>query len=372
MIKKLSEQSNPLLSQPIARMIGMVAGLLLIVFISVLVFPRLLHPPLSVTDLEGLGLKERIELQQAQRMLQNEAMATLLQGASALLLLSSTGIGAYFTAQQLHINREGQITERFTRAIDQLGSGKLEVRVGGIYALARIAKDSAPDRPTIAKVLACYVRVYAPWPPAADRGRPESAQERIDANSVFEAAASEAARRPEELIGLDYLPVLEVRAADVQASLTVLGQLGEQIDLRCCDLRKSNLAWAHLEGAELRWTHLERTLLNGAHLENTNLYRAHLENAMLIGAHLDNASLYRTYLQGADLRRAHLSNTLLTDANLDGVNVDEIELDKAILKECRLRGQLPLARCDESTSLKTRLKIAIYSELQFGLLSSTC
>ena len=37
----------------------------------------------------------------------------------------------------------GQVTDRFTKAIEQLGSDKLDVRIGGIYALERIARDSA-------------------------------------------------------------------------------------------------------------------------------------------------------------------------------------------------------------------------------------
>jgi hypothetical protein len=49
--------------------------------------------------------------------------------------------GLYFTWRTLHVNREGQITERFTRAIDQLGDQRLEIRLGGIYALERIAKS---------------------------------------------------------------------------------------------------------------------------------------------------------------------------------------------------------------------------------------
>src|SRR5215210_2501055 len=58
------------------------------------------------------------------------AVAQILGGAA---LLS----GLYFTWRTLQINREGQITDRFTRAIDQLGATddqgpKLEVRLGGI------------------------------------------------------------------------------------------------------------------------------------------------------------------------------------------------------------------------------------------------
>ena len=56
--------------------------------------------------------------------------------------------GAYWTARNVLVNREGQITERFTRAIDQLGATddagnpRLEIRLGAIYALERIAGDS--------------------------------------------------------------------------------------------------------------------------------------------------------------------------------------------------------------------------------------
>src|SRR5829696_516895 len=49
------------------------------------------------------------------------------------------------TRETLRITEQGQITERFTRAIDQLGETELEIRLGGIYALERIAKDS-PER----------------------------------------------------------------------------------------------------------------------------------------------------------------------------------------------------------------------------------
>src|SRR5215212_9499357 len=64
--------------------------------------------------------------------------------------------------ETLRTTREGQITDRFTRAIDQLGSKELEVRLGGIYALERIASDSERDHWTIMEILTTYVRVHAP------------------------------------------------------------------------------------------------------------------------------------------------------------------------------------------------------------------
>jgi hypothetical protein len=71
--------------------------------------------------------------------------------------------------ENLRLAREGQITERFTRAIDQLGATdeannkKLEIRLGGIYALERIAGDSLAmedspgrDYSTVMEVLTAY------------------------------------------------------------------------------------------------------------------------------------------------------------------------------------------------------------------------
>jgi hypothetical protein len=50
------------------------------------------------------------------------------------------------------------VTARYTKAIEQLGSGKLDVRIGGIYALERIAHNSPQDQPAVLEVLAAFIR----------------------------------------------------------------------------------------------------------------------------------------------------------------------------------------------------------------------
>jgi hypothetical protein len=74
-------------------------------------------------------------------------------------------IGLIFTGLSYRLNRSGQITERFTRAVDQLGSNEIDIRLGGIYALERIARDSADDHPQVVEVLTAYVREHAPRKP---------------------------------------------------------------------------------------------------------------------------------------------------------------------------------------------------------------
>jgi hypothetical protein len=87
----------------------------------------------------------------------NSARTTLVQALVGLAALAGIFVGwqqlqidrdqsrtdrQQLTAQ-LTLTRQGQVAERFTRAVDQLGSARLEQRLGGIYGLERIARDSS-------------------------------------------------------------------------------------------------------------------------------------------------------------------------------------------------------------------------------------
>ena len=58
-------------------------------------------------------------------------LAQILGGTALLLGLYFTWRGQQNVQAQLEPNRRGQITERFTQAIDQLESKDLEIRLGG-------------------------------------------------------------------------------------------------------------------------------------------------------------------------------------------------------------------------------------------------
>ena len=188
---------------------------------------------------------------------ENDVRTTLLQGVAGLLLL----VGAIATFRQLRVSREGQITERFTKAIDQLGAKSLEVRLGAIYALERIARDSERDHWPIMEVLTAYVRQHSAWMPQEDQFKPP--------------------------------------APDIRAILTVLGRRARRGEDQQLDLRETDL-----RGAELWNAHLERAHLSNAHLEFAHLSNAHLEGAVLWGAHLEGAELWGAHLEGADLSGA--------------------------------------------------------------------
>jgi hypothetical protein len=121
------------------------------------------------------------------------------------------------------LTEQGQVTDRYTKAIEQLGSDKLDVRIGGIYALERITHDSSRDYPTVMEVLAAFVREHSreQWP------LPES-----DDASV--PKRTKRTTRP-----------------DIQAALTVIGRPSTPQVRPPIDLTRANLTRAQLSDADL-------------------------------------------------------------------------------------------------------------------------
>ncbi|MBV9546026.1 MAG: pentapeptide repeat-containing protein [Chloroflexi bacterium] len=172
------------------------------------------------------------------------------------------------------------------------GKPNLEVRLGGIYALERIARDSPRDHWTIMEVLTAYVRENARWTECASRA-PDGTDSCSAAASLKQLQDAEERKQPRDRDIEERWPV----RADIQAVLTVIGRRrrsGDRqeptgLDLHGADLRGTQLRLAHLEQAALVGTHLERANLWSAHLDWANLWGAHLERADLMHAHLEQA-----------------------------------------------------------------------------------
>jgi hypothetical protein len=252
-------------------------------------------------------VKDRLTVENAAR----QTLAQIVGGAVLIAGLFFTWANLRITQQtattsqatatkNLELTREGQITDRFTKAIAQLGEQgpeKLAVRLGGIYALERIARDSEKDHWPIMEVLTAYVRENAPWRPKPPKDTPPQQD-----NPCPKGDPAAAQGQPPPKL-----------ATDIQAILTVLGRRDrthemedQHLDLRETDLRAANLKYAHLEGAYLMHAHLEGAILHQAHLMAADLMHAHLQGAGLGGADLDVAILWQAHLDGAILEGASL------------------------------------------------------------------
>jgi hypothetical protein len=250
--------------------------------------------------------------------------------------------------EQTKADRERRITESFSKAIEQLGSDKREVRLGGIYTLERLSHESEREYWPIMETLTAYVREHAQWVPCKvlpskiilptfSNGLRE--KEGHIPTSEASMEAPELGNASEQGKNTKHKP-----ATDIQAVLTVLGRRSEYARKQDeAKNRRLDLANTDLRGADLTEAHLERANLMGAYLEGADLVEAHLEGAYLWKAHLKGADLRKAYLEGADLVEAHLEGAYLWKAHLERADLREaIDLTQT---------QLFSAKGDEYTHL---------------------
>jgi hypothetical protein len=175
---------------------------------------------------------------------------------------AATGAGAalIYTARTYQLARRGQVTDRFTKALERLSSDKTYVRIGGILALEQIVHDAPDQGGQASRVLNVFLRHYAPTskePGAlAGAGLPDK-----PAEEVQEALRALTRRLPE-------------RAASARP----------QIDLSGCHLAGAQLQGADLTGAVLAQASLAWVDLTGAQGEDADFTDTDLSDAILLQA----------------------------------------------------------------------------------------
>ena len=107
-------------------------------------------PAQGVPKAPSLADRDRLAAQAAIR-------ATILQAVGGLVLV----LGLGFTARSVYVSRETHLTDRLTKAVEQLGHDKPEVRVGAVYALQRLARNSPVDRSVVTNILSGYLTIHA-------------------------------------------------------------------------------------------------------------------------------------------------------------------------------------------------------------------
>ncbi len=245
----------------------------------------------------------------------------------------------------------GQITERFTRAIDQLGAVRPdnavapEIRAGGVRSLERIARESEDDFWPILDILSAYLRSvsHAPDSDHWDELAPEAydLHSRMDVAFTIEAITRlwpterTANNRPLDLVGA-FLPRVVLAGKHLQGARLSRAYLVEA-DLGGSNLEETSLDGAILKRAFLRGANLLAANLEGANLGGSDLSFANLQAAFLRDANVDGVMLWRANLESANIGYASLQSADLWSANAYGANFAGANLNGANFRRARLR-----------------------------------
>ncbi|WP_155544847.1 pentapeptide repeat-containing protein [Amycolatopsis camponoti] len=274
------------------------------------------------------------------------AISSLITGLAALGALIFTGQAVTASQEQVAIAQaqnqlaeQGQITDRYGKAVEQIGQEgpeHLQLRLGGIYSLERIAHDSPRDQPTILEVLLAFIRTNTHANFVAPAGSP------IRANNTCST--------------------LPTTGPDIQAALAVIGRRDVKHDdysrinlSKAClrgarisgrfdnaSLDYADLSGANLSGADFNHSTFLYTIFNGGFLLDANFDHAQFPSASFLGTYL-----YRSNLKDARLNGANLTNGLLNDARLNGADLTAANFTNSILRGVDLTG----VRHDATTSM---------------------
>ncbi|SEM81534.1 Uncharacterized protein YjbI, contains pentapeptide repeats [Roseovarius tolerans] len=339
-------------------------------------------------------------------------------GGASLTPGNSLGVGAVTVAligapfviwrsvvaqKSVDVHEQGHITDRINKAVEGLGAEKtvrrddkewtepnLEVRIGAIYALERIAQDSDRDHVQIMEILCAYIRQNAPASKAMDWPELEMKEGEEDGPLLEDWEERWKAFRNAQKERQRTLKVRE----DIQVALTVIGRRsarqrrleagrgeeakfpfdvpcpaydgaednhdpatlgayrkrledwkkpliaydGYRLDLRNASLPGADVSGLNLKGAKLNGTHLCGADLRTARFQGAVLEGARLQGAVLWGSQLQGANLIRARLQGADFMTARLQEAVLIEAQLQGASLWEARLQGADLGRASLQG----------------------------------
>ena len=230
---------------------------------DLLVNQDLLHDP-------GLGPEHHLAAEHSARLI-------VISIGGAMVVVT----GLLYTARNYRLAHRGQVTERFTKALERLGSDEIYVRIGGVHALEHVMRDSPEHHSDVVEVLVAFIRGRAP----------RRADELVDEGRWMHPP-----------IGTDTPELPSEPDADVQVAFRVLGRrpnrpnIGEQLDFH----------ELHIQGVHLLFARLQYANLKGAQLQGADLWVAQLQTADLRQAQLQGARLRNARLRDADLREAQL------------------------------------------------------------------
>lgn len=201
--------------------------------------------------------------------------------------------------RQADIAQQSLLNERYQQGAEMLGSPVLSVRLGGIYALGRLAAEHPQQyHVQIMKLLCAFVR-------SPHRGT----QLEFNSRSVD---GNDAER--------------QIELADVSEVMQVIGHrsdAGIELEEYNCFhlyLREANLRLVEVADSKLARAWLTKADLSDAILPRANLCKARLRRANLSGARLRRANLSHANLLGANLSKAILFKADLSGADLGGVD----------------------------------------------------
>lgn len=198
----------------------------------------------------------------------------------------------------------------------------IEVRIGAIYSLERIAQDSLRDHVQIMEILCAYIRTNSPAHQASRSPHEISpytntyvAERRINIFGILEENALDRQRK--------WRAQLPKPRQDIQVALTVIG--------------RRSAAQRAIE-AEVDDEGIYRSFkldFAGANLQTANFMSGNFARASFVGTRLDGAQFMDARLQGVEFQSSSMQGAAFNFATMEDSFIVDCDLSDALFKDAR-------------------------------------
>lgn len=220
----------------------------------------------------------------------------------------------------------------------------LEVRLGAILALERIAQDSMAldhgrDHVRVMEILCAYIRQNAPAsmavePPVDTTCSEETLKTKLAWGEAFDWADKLPAPRSDIQLALGIIG----RRSNEQIELEARTQVGMSSRYRL-DLSKTCIQGANLSGLNLSYARLSASRLEGAACQKTNFAHSNFAFARLTGTMLIETNMSSVRLHECDLSDSYFNKTRIEDAHLAGAHFINVHFVKSHIEFAKLEAE---------------------------------
>jgi uncharacterized protein YjbI with pentapeptide repeats len=378
-------------------------GFVLVVFslIAVWKIPIALNKTLETKN----GRDELSDFEREEKRLKliddsRKTVATIIGGLFVLF-------GAIFTYNNYNLAYEGQITDRFSKSVTLLENKDLSIRLGGLYALERIAKDSPKDHSAIMEILCDFIREKSKEQRESYWKEQDAKQNEIASNTNFNTGNINSnignvnsnisnsnlsksninsitntnlkVKKKTKIVVLSYVSEYnkelfkKLNVYNEDEGLSNIAPSNEIITAitiiknRVIENDKEdfifNLEVANLSGINLNGIVLKNANLSGVNFKNAKLYNANLADTQLNNANFEHSfsyninfthskifyvSFFDAFLDESDFSSAEFKNVDFTEASLDdsifsNSSLHEVNFEKATLYGAKLKNHTSLS-----------------------------
>jgi len=224
--------------------------------------------------------------------------------------------------KQHKLAERGQITERFSLAVEQLDKEKnVSTRIGGLYALEQITKDIETYTPLVQNVIANFIR-RPPYDIIEITERTEELPEARDCPDLHVA-----------------IEVFQKLKCDKFPKSEIKGSILTCLDLSNIDIKGLNFDNSKFDGSKIKYSKIENCEFRNCRfiksdISHTKIKNSDFNNSYLLNTHFNfsniSSSLFQqTQFHNCDLSFSNFNDSTITYMSLKGTNISSCDFKNA-------------------------------------------